>query len=187
MELIVLDRDGVINRDSPDYVKSPEEWEPIPGSLDAIARLHRGGFRIVVATNQSGIRRELFDVETLNRIHEKMHRQVAEAGGHIEAIVFCPCLPDESCACSKPRPGMLHDIAGRLRLHLEGVPVVGDAERDLVAARAVGARPILVRTGKGERTLAELGSEWSDVEVFEDLAAVATHLLEERQSSMASG
>ena len=138
----------------------------------------------MVATNQSGLRRELFDIEMLNRIHDKMHRQVAEAGGHIEAVVFCPCLPSEQCECSKPRPGMLRDIASRLRIHLAGVPAVGDAERDLVAARAVGARPILVRTGKGEQTLAGLGGDWSDVEVFDDLAAVTTRLLEERNASM---
>ncbi len=187
MELIILDRDGVINHDSPDYIKSPEEWVPIAGSLDAIARLHRGGFRIVVATNQSGLRRELFDIEMLNRIHDKMHRQVAEAGGHIEAIAFCPCLPSEGCECYKPRPGMLRDIAARLQVHLEGVPVVGDAKRDLVAARAVGARPILVRTGKGEQTAAELGDEWGELEIFDDLAAVATKLVEEREAGTARG
>ncbi len=172
MGLVILDRDGVINHDSPDYIKSPEEWHPIAGSLAAIARLSRAGLRVVVATNQSGLRRRLLDIETLNRIHEKMHRQLAEVGGQVEAVFFCPCLPREGCRYGKPRPGMLLAIAERLRCSLAEVPVVGDAARDIAAARAAGARPVLVLTGKGRETLAESG-ELDGVEVHDDLASFA--------------
>lgn len=178
MDLVILDRDGVINHDSDDHVKSPQEWEPLPGSLDAIARLNRHGFRVVVATNQSGIRRKLFDIETLNRIHDKMHHDLAEVGGHIDAIFFCPCLPRDNCECFKPNPGMLIEIGARLRASLESVPVIGDSLRDVEAARAVDARPLLVRTGKGERTLAD--NPDLDVEVFDDLAAAADALVASR-------
>ncbi len=176
MKLIVLDRDGVINEDSEAYIKSPEEWHPIPGSLEAIAALNRAGYQVVVATNQSGIARGLYDLDTLARIHEKMHQALAAVGGHIEAVFFCPHGPDDDCECRKPRPGLFHDIAGRLRISLKGVPAIGDSLRDLQAAEAVGARPILVRTGKGRKTEAGLGD--SDIPVFDDLAAAVRWLLE---------
>ncbi|NIP72535.1 MAG: D-glycero-beta-D-manno-heptose 1,7-bisphosphate 7-phosphatase [Gammaproteobacteria bacterium] len=178
MKLVILDRDGVINEDSDDYIKSPEEWVPIPGSLEAIARLNQSGYRVVVASNQSGLARGLFDIEALNRIHDKMHRALAEAGGTLEAIFFCPHGPDEGCKCRKPEPGLLEEIAKRLRLNLSGVPAVGDTLRDLEAARAAGARPILVRTGKGTRTLAA-GEGLEGVAVYADLAAVADRLVGE--------
>ncbi|HXH02705.1 MAG TPA: D-glycero-beta-D-manno-heptose 1,7-bisphosphate 7-phosphatase [Candidatus Competibacteraceae bacterium] len=175
MKLIILDRDGVINEDSDDYIKSPEEWKPIPGSLEAIARLNHAGWRVVVASNQSGIARGLFDIETLNRIHDKMHRQVQEAGGSIEAVLFC-ADSDDANPYRKPNPGMLLEIARRLRIDLKGVPVVGDSLRDLKAARAVGAWPCLVLTGKGRATQAR-GVGLEGVSVFADLAALADHLL----------
>ncbi len=176
MNLVILDRDGVINHDSDDYIRTPDEWTAISGSLEAISRLNRAGYRVVVATNQSGLRRRLFDIETLNRIHGKMHRQLADASAAVEAVFFCACLPKDHCDCYKPRPGMLLDIAARLRISLQGVPCIGDAERDVEAARSAGARPILVRTGKGERTL-ETGAGLDDVEVYDDLAAAVDALL----------
>jgi len=174
--LIILDRDGVINEDSASHIRSPDEWIAIPGSLEAITRLQHAGYRMVVATNQSGIGRRFFDVETLGRIHEKMLAALAEVGGTIEAIFFCPHGPKEKCRCRKPGTGMLEEIADRLRTPLEGVPVIGDAWTDVEAARAVGARPILVRTGKG-REAVEGADDLAGVEVFDDLAAVADHLL----------
>lgn len=154
MKLIVLDRDGVINHDSAQFIKSPDEWRPIEGSLEAIARLNQEGYRVVVATNQSGVGRGLFDMATLNAIHAKMHRMLAAAGGRIDAVFFCPHPADSECECRKPRAGMLREIEQRFRVSLAGVPAVGDSLRDLLAAAEVGARPILVRTGKGEKTLA---------------------------------
>ena len=176
MKLVILDRDGVINEDSDDYIKSPREWHPIPGSLAAIARLHRAGWRVVVATNQSGVGRGLFDLDTLMRIHEKMCRTVRDAGGQIDAVFFCPHAPEEHCRCRKPQPGLLLDIAERLRIDLTGVPLIGDSLRDLQAARAAGARPLLVRTGKGAATLQHPGLD-PDVPVFRDLAGAVDALL----------
>jgi D-glycero-D-manno-heptose 1,7-bisphosphate phosphatase len=180
MPLIILDRDGVINHDSDEFIKSPAEWQPIPGSLEAIARLTQGGYRVVVATNQSGIARGLLSLDDLAAIHEKMHRLLSEQGGVIEAVFFCPHGPDDGCDCRKPRPGLFRDIAHRLEQDLDGVPAVGDSLRDLQAAQAVGANPILVKTGKGERTLAN-GEGLDGIPVFSDLAAVADHLLESVQ------
>lgn len=176
MKLIILDRDGVINEDSDDYIKSPEEWIPISGSLEAIARLTRAGYRIAVATNQSGVARGLFDLETLQGIHDKMCGAVTAAGGEIAAIFFCPHGPDDGCACRKPRPGMLRDIGTRFAVGLGGVPAVGDSLRDVQAAQAVGARPILVRTGKGKNTVRR-GDGLAGVEIYADLAAAADALL----------
>lgn len=177
MRLIILDRDGVINEDSDEYIKSPDEWHPLPGSIEAIARLTRADYRVVVATNQSGVARGLFDIATLMRIHDKMHRHVNELGGVIEAVFFCPHGPEDNCDCRKPRPGLLQGIASRLMVDLTDVPAVGDSYRDLEAAQAVGARPILVRTGKGMRTLAKHGNVLKDIGVFDDLAAVVDALL----------
>ena len=174
VNLAILDRDGVINRDSDEYIKSPEEWHPIPGSLDAIARLNRAGIRVVVASNQSGLRRKLFTIETLNAIHSRMSRELAALGGRVDAIFFCPCVPKDDCSCYKPKPGMLHAISDRWRMRLDGVPVIGDSLRDVEAARAAGARPILVRTGNGRATLD--AHPHLKVEVHEDLAAAATAL-----------
>lgn len=176
MQLVILDRDGVINEDSDDYIKSPEEWQPIPGSLAAIARLHRAGWRVIVATNQSGVARGLFSFDTLIRIHEKMYRAVNNAGGQIDAVFFCPHVPDDNCQCRKPRPGLLLDIASRLQIDLSGVPAIGDSLRDMQAARAAGATPLLVSTGKGTATLGHPGLDPA-VPVFRDLAGAVDALL----------
>ena len=178
MKLIILDRDGVINEDSDAYIKSPEEWRAIPGSLEAIAALNRAGWRVVIATNQSGVARGLFDMDMLTRIHARMQEALAEAGGHVDAIFFCPHGPDDRCDCRKPRPGLFEDIARRLHQPLNGVPAIGDSLRDLQAAEAVGARPILVRTGKGRLTEAGLGTNHR-LPVYDDLAAAVRPLLEE--------
>lgn len=176
MKLIILDRDGVINVDSAHFIKTPEEWKPIPGSLEAIARLTHEGWRVVVATNQSGLARGLFEMATLNAIHAKMHKAVAQAGGRIEAVFYCPHAADMNCDCRKPKSGLFEEIAARYGRDLAGVPAVGDSLRDLLAAASVGASPILVRTGKGEKTLAAGGLP-QDTPVFADLADAVEHLL----------
>jgi D-glycero-D-manno-heptose 1,7-bisphosphate phosphatase len=176
MQLIILDRDGVINEDSDAFIKSPAEWKPIRGSLEAIARLHRAGWRVVIATNQSGIARKLFDLDMLSRIHETMHRQVAESGGLIDAVFFCPHGPDDQCDCRKPKPGMFYDISGRLRISLKGVPAIGDSLRDIQAARAAGAAPMLVKTGKGTDT-ASYPELDKNVPVYNDLYSAVNALL----------
>ena len=176
MKLVILDRDGVINEDLDEYIKSPEEWIPIPGSLEAIARLHRDGYKIIVASNQSGVARGLFDMDMLGRIQAKMLEAVRAKGGEIDSIFFCPHGPDDGCQCRKPRSGLFQEIAERLKINLNGVYAVGDSERDVVAARALSARPVLVRTGKGKRTLKK-NKTLSDVPVFDDLAAFADSLL----------
>jgi len=181
MKLIVLDRDGVINEDSDAFIKSPEEWHLLPGSAEAIARLTQARYQVVVATNQSGVARGYFDLGVLNRIHEKMQREVGVAGGRIDAIFFCPHGPDDGCECRKPKPGMFQDIEKRLQIKLSGVPAVGDSLRDLQAAQSVGARAMLVRTGKGLKTEKQLVDAplAEAVDVFDDLAAVVDALLSE--------
>ncbi|HEU0197155.1 MAG TPA: D-glycero-beta-D-manno-heptose 1,7-bisphosphate 7-phosphatase [Nevskiaceae bacterium] len=176
MKLVILDRDGVINEDSPDYIKSPQEWRAIPGSLDAIARLHQAGYYVFVASNQSGIGRGLFDYDALFAIHDRMQTALAELGARIDAIEFAPDHPDHATALRKPAPGMLLDIAARLQTSLEGVPVVGDSAGDIAAARTAGARPILVLTGNGQRTRAR--PEMAGVETFDDLASFVNELLD---------
>jgi D-glycero-D-manno-heptose 1,7-bisphosphate phosphatase len=177
MKLIILDRDGVINFESDHFIKSPAEWKPIPGSLEAIAQLTQAGYRVVVATNQSGIDRGLFDMDTLNTIHDKMHQAVKAVGGRIDAIFYCPHSAESNCACRKPKPGMFERIAACFNTDLGEVPVVGDSLRDLQAAEAVGARPVLVLSGRGKYTL-EKGENPEGTLVFDDLAAVAGHLLQ---------
>jgi D-glycero-D-manno-heptose 1,7-bisphosphate phosphatase len=172
MKLLILDRDGVINKDSDQYIKSPDEWQPVPGSLEAIARLTQAGYRIVVATNQSGIGRGLFDMATLNAIHNKMHKAVNQVGGRIEAVFFCPDTDASKSPCRKPNPGMFHAIAERFNTPLANVPAVGDSLRDLQAAAAVGAKPILVLTGKGRKTKSA-GDLPRGTDTFADLAVVA--------------
>jgi len=172
MKLVVLDRDGTINHDSDQYIKSPAEWKPIKGSLEAIARLTQAGWRVVVATNQSGIARGLFDMAALNAIHDVMHRAVHQAGGRIDAIFFCPHAGDSNCDCRKPKPGMLLEIARRMNVELEGVPMVGDSLRDLQAAAAAGAKPVLVLTGKGKKTR-DAGGLPAGTAIYPDLAAFA--------------
>lgn len=176
VKLVILDRDGVINHDSDQFIKSPDEWRPIPGSLEAIARLNHAGFRVVVATNQSGIGRGLFDMATLNAIHEKLHKALAQVGGRIDAIFFCPHTADAECECRKPRTGLLQEAARRFNVDITTVPCIGDSLRDLQAAEAVGAQPMLVLTGKGEKTLRE-GSFPKNTVIFPDLAFAASALL----------
>ncbi len=180
MKLIILDRDGVINQDSDNYIKSVDEFIPLPGSIEAIARLNQAGYRVTVATNQSGIARGYYDIATLNAMHEKLRRLLSSHGGVIDMIAFCPHGPDDNCNCRKPKAGMYRDIAKRFEISLQGVPVIGDSLRDLTAANEVGARPILVRTGKGERTL-EKGEGLEGVEVYDNLAAAVSALLEETE------
>ena len=176
MQLIILDRDGVINEDSDEFIKSPQEWTPIRGSLEAIARLHRAGWRVVVATNQSGIARKLFDLNTLARIHATMHSRAIESGGLIDAVFFCPHGPDDGCSCRKPLPGMFNDIAARLHLTLQGVPAIGDSLRDIQAAQRAGATPLLVKSGKGFGTVSHPDFDPA-VPVFNDLYSAVDHLL----------
>ncbi|MEK6807106.1 MAG: D-glycero-beta-D-manno-heptose 1,7-bisphosphate 7-phosphatase [Pseudomonadota bacterium] len=177
MKYVILDRDGVINEDSDAYIKSVAEWKPIPGSLEAIARLCQAGWRVLVASNQSAIGRGLMDYDALFAIHDRIQRALAELGGRVDAISFAPETPDQPSLMRKPKPGMLLDLGKRLNLSLEGVPVVGDSLRDIEAARAAKARPILVRTGNGQRTQQEHAKELAGVAVFDDLAAVAADLL----------
>lgn len=178
VKLVILDRDGVINYDSDEFIKTVDEFVPLPGSLEAIARLNQAGYRVAVATNQSGIGRGYFDLDTLNQMHNKLTRALAAIGGQIEIIAFCPHTPDDNCGCRKPKPGMLLDISKRLNTSLENVPVVGDSLRDLESARLVGAYPILVKTGKGERTL-QKGLGLEGVPVYGNLSAVVESLLKE--------
>ena len=176
MPLIILDRDGVINYDSADFIKSEDEWIPIPGSLEAIARLSLNGYRIVVVTNQSGISRKKLTIDNLNAIHEKMMTHLAQFGGSIEAIVFCPHGPRQGCDCRKPKPGMLLEIANRLHISLEYVYSVGDSQRDIDAAQTAGAKPVLVRTGNGA-VLDDSGNVPTDIPVYTDLAEFVDNLL----------
>jgi len=180
--IIILDRDGVINEDSDHYIKSVEEWKPITGSLEAIGRLHHEGWRVFVATNQSGLARGLFELKALHAIHQRLRDQLSEMGGAIEAIFFCPHGPEAQCRCRKPATGLLEDIAQRSGQNLKDVPVIGDSHRDLAAAHAMGAQPILVKTGKGEGTWAAHQSGESPVPantlVFNDLQAAVDHLLQ---------
>lgn len=175
MKLVILDRDGVINQDSEHFIKNPDEWQPIPGSLEAIAQLNQAGYRVVVATNQSGIGRGLFDMAALNAMHHKMHHLLWKVGGRIDAIFFCPHTAADQCMCRKPEPGMLHDVAHRFNIRLRGVPVVGDSLRDLQAAAMAGCEPFLVLSGKGQKTRAA-GNLPPGTLVFDDLAAAADYL-----------
>lgn len=170
MKHVILDRDGVINEESPDFIKSVAEWKPIPGSLEAIARLCHSGYRVYVASNQSGIGRGLLDYDALFAIHDRLQRAVADLGGHIDAIAYAPDHPDRATEMRKPRPGMMLDLARRLGISLANVPAVGDSVRDIEAARAAGARPVLVRTGNGRKAEKELAGA-TDVKVYDDLAA----------------
>ena len=175
MKLVILDRDGTINHDSDEYIKSPEELRPIKGSLEAIARLTQADYRVVVATNQSGIARGLFDTRTLFAIHDTLLRALAQVGGRIDAFFFCPHKADDRCACRKPQPGMLLEVARRFNVALDDTYMVGDAQRDLEAAAAAGAKPVLVLTGSGAATREE-GKLPPGTRVFPDLAAFAEHL-----------
>ncbi|MDD2926056.1 D-glycero-beta-D-manno-heptose 1,7-bisphosphate 7-phosphatase [Rhodoferax sp.] len=179
IKLVILDRDGTINHDSAEFIKSADEWVALPGALEAIARLNQAGWHVVVASNQSGLGRGLFEVSDLNAIHAKLHQQLSALGGRIDAVFYCPHTPDDACACRKPAAGLFEQISERYGMDLKGVPAVGDSARDLVAGVALGCEPHLVLTGKG---LAYKGRSLpedfpSQTQVHADLAAFADHLL----------
>jgi D-glycero-D-manno-heptose 1,7-bisphosphate phosphatase len=176
LKLVILDRDGTINFDSDRFIKSPDEWRPIPGSLEAIARLNGAGYHVAVATNQSGVERGLLDMDALNAIHAKMLKAVQQAGGHIDVIYYCPHSSDTDCRCRKPLPGMFIDIGRRLNVPLEDVPCVGDGLRDLQAAAAAGGQPYLVLTGKGSQTK-EAGNLPNGTRTFDDLSGAVDAIL----------
>lgn len=176
MKIVILDRDGVINFDSAQFIKSPAEWKPIPGSLEAIAKLNQAGYRVVIATNQSGVGRGLFDMDTLNTIHEKMHKALFAVGGRVDAIFYCPHAADSDCDCRKPKSGMFTRISQTLNVDLKGVAAIGDSLRDLQACIAVGCQPMLVRTGKGEKTKADGDLPEGTLE-FADLAHAVEWIL----------
>lgn len=185
MKLIILDRDGVINQDSDSFIKGPDEWHALPGSMHAIARLNQADYTVVVATNQSGIARKLFDMATLNAIHQKMHATAQQAGAEIDAVFFCPHIADDSCDCRKPKPGMLQEIARRYEINLKGVHSVGDSLRDLQAGFVLGCIPHLVLTGKGKKTQ-EKGGLPPGTQVYPDLAAMVDALLSSQQEHTAT-
>lgn len=176
--LIIMDRDGVINYDSPDYIKSPKEWKAIPHSLHAITRLNHAGHQVVVATNQSGVGREYYSLDTLNAIHQKMKDELSAIGGHFDGIYFCPHHPDDGCDCRKPEPGMLLQIGKDFNADLKQAYFIGDSLRDIQAAQKVGALPVLVLTGKGEQTLAENKLALRHIPVYKDLAEVVGAIID---------
>ncbi len=176
--LVILDRDGVINEDSKDYVKSPDEWIPLPGSLEAIAHLNASGFRVAVATNQSGLARGYFEESALLAMHDKFRRLLAAVGGHVDRIEVCPHGPDDGCDCRKPLPGLINRLISHFEVEAAEVRVIGDSMRDLEAARAAGARAVLVRTGNGRTTEQSLGGDFEGTPVYDDLAAAARALTE---------
>lgn len=176
MSFIILDRDGVINYDSDEYIKSPDEWLPIPGSLDAIAQLNRSGFRVLIATNQSGIARGFYDVTMLDLIHERFVQELASVGGCIEGIFFCPHHPEDECACRKPKPGLLYQIQETYSLDLTETFFIGDSWGDVKAAQLAGCMPILVLSGKGQKTI-ETYPELMTIPNFPDLARAVPYVL----------
>lgn len=182
MKVIVLDRDGVINHDSDTYIKSAEEWRPLAGSLEAIARLKHGGYTVVVASNQSGLARGYFDVEALTAMHKKMEEMLAKVGARIDAIFYCPHGPDDGCDCRKPKPGMLLEIGQRFNVPLKDVVFIGDSISDIKAANSAHAKAMLVRTGKGAKAEKMLHIECKggqlDIPVFDDLASAVTAILQ---------
>ena len=179
LKLVILDRDGTINRASDEFVKSPDEWQPLPGALEAISRLNHAGFHVVLATNQSGLGRGLFDMAALNAVHAQMVKSLASVGGRIDAIFYCPHAPDEGCGCRKPWPGLFGQIAERYGITLDGVPCIGDSLRDMQAASASGCAPHLVCTGRHPDLLGQaLPADFpSETRIHADLAACVDHLL----------
>jgi D-glycero-D-manno-heptose 1,7-bisphosphate phosphatase len=181
MKIIILDRDGVINHDSEDFIKNADEWEPIAGSIEAIAALTQAGYKVVICTNQSGIGRGLYSMENLNSIHEKMHKMVEQEGGKIVAIFFCPHKPEDNCPCRKPSPTMILDIVERFNIdNVANLMLVGDSLRDLEAIKAAGGIPVLVKTGNGKKTIAQNKMPEGTL-VFKNLLAVSEYLLESRE------
>lgn len=189
LKLIIFDRDGTINEDRDDYVKAPDEWVPLPGALEAIARLNHAGWHAVIATNQSGLGRGTFDMASLNAMHVKMNQLLAKQGGRIDAVFFCPHAPEDACSCRKPLPGLFEQIGERFGVSLRDVPVVGDSLRDLQAGVAVGCQPHLVRTGKGAALdavrLGELCALVPGTVVHADLAAFAEHMIRRERKNRA--
>ena len=179
MKLVILDRDGTINADSDEYIKSPGEWQPLPGALEAIARLNHAGWHAVIASNQSGLGRGLFDVAALNAMHAKMNKMLAAFGGRVDAVFYCPHLPEDKCSCRKPLPGLFQQIAERFGVDLKHVPVVGDTVRDLQAGATAGCPPHLVLTGKGAQWRGQaLPADFpAGTQVHDDMAAFAEWLL----------
>ncbi|HRH17303.1 MAG TPA: D-glycero-beta-D-manno-heptose 1,7-bisphosphate 7-phosphatase [Aquabacterium sp.] len=187
MKLVILDRDGTINHERDDYIKSSEEWVPLPGSMEAIARLNHAGWHVVVATNQSGIGRGLFDMAALNAMHAKMHQILARHGARVDAVFFCPHTPEDQCNCRKPQPGLFNMIGERFGVSLDGVPMVGDLPRDVLAAQSVGCEPHLVRTGQAasmtEAELVALRRQVPDLTIHPDLSSFADFvILRDRRS-----
>src|SRR3954469_21964244 len=182
MKLVILDRDGTINVDSDEFIKTPQEWQPLPGSLEAIARLNHAGWHVAVASNQSGLGRGLFDVGSLNAIHAKMFKALGAFGGRIDAVFYCPHTPDDNCQCRKPLPGLFEQIGERFGMTLRDVPVVGDTLRDLQAGAVAGCKPHLVRTGKAQHLTDEqveaLCAQVPGTTVHRDLAAFAEHMVQ---------
>ncbi|HIV72087.1 MAG TPA: D-glycero-beta-D-manno-heptose 1,7-bisphosphate 7-phosphatase [Candidatus Aquabacterium excrementipullorum] len=181
MKLVILDRDGTINHERDDYIKSPEEWVPLPGAIEAIARLNHAGWHVVVATNQSGIGRGLFDMAAMNAMHAKMHQMLARHGGRVDAVFFCPHTPEDQCTCRKPQPGLFKMIGERFNVSLDEVPMVGDLPRDVLAAQSVGCEPHLVRTGQAasmtDVELVDLRRQVPDLTIHPDLSAFADFLI----------
>lgn len=181
MKLVILDRDGTINHERDDYIKSPEEWVPLPGAIEAIARLNHAGWHVVVATNQSGIGRGLFDMAAMNAMHAKMHQMLARHGGRVDAVFFCPHTPEDLCTCRKPQPGLFKMIGERFGVSLGEVPMVGDLPRDVLAAQSVGCEPHLVRTGQAaamtDVELVDLRRQVPDLTIHPDLSAFADFLI----------
>ena len=179
LKLVILDRDGTINRASDEFIKSPEEWHPLPGAMEAISRLNHAGYHVVLATNQSGLGRGLFDVAALNAVHSHMIKTLAAAGGRIDAIFYCPHAPDEGCGCRKPWPGLFAQIAERYGVSLQGVPCIGDSLRDMQAAEAAGCAPHLVCTGRHADLLGQAVPPGFPVNtrIHADLAACVDQLL----------
>ncbi len=173
---VLLDRDGVINEESPTFIKSPDEWLPLEKSLEAIALLSQNGFDIVVITNQSGLARGLFDEKTLTEIHQKMRDEVAKVGGEIEAIYFCPHQTSDLCECRKPKAGLLKQFAADYDVDLKDIYFVGDSLRDIQAAQNAGAIPVLVKTGNGAKTLQQNPQFFTSILIFENLYDTAKHL-----------
>lgn len=196
MKLLILDRDGTLNRSRDDYVASPDEWEALPGALEAVARLNQGGWRVVLATNQSGIGRGLFDMASLNAIHAKMNRQLAAVGARVEAVFFCPHAPEDNCTCRKPAPGLFLQIAERFGAPLASLPAAGNALRHVQAAAVAGCAPHLLLTGKSEhlRDRVGMGADAdmavlvpelpAGTQVHDDLAAFADWLLAHDSESL---
>jgi len=180
-KLIILDRDGVINEDSDEYIKSPEEWHAIPGSLEAIAKLNKAGIKVVIASNQSGIARGFFTEDTLEKIHQKMQAELAKLEGHIDDIFYCPHHPDDNCECRKPKPKMLLDILHKYKIAAQNVLVVGDKLTDIQSAKKIGCDVALVKTGRGLQTIENHYDELNDVRVFDDLAAMVSTICNQQE------